>query len=114
MALENTERKYWALPAEELFKELDSSESGLSVDEAAERLLSGRNKIATSRRTGRLKIFGRQLLSPLLLMLIIAATITAFLGDYKNTLFIFLAVAINATLGFYQENKAESALANLH
>ena len=113
MALENTERKYWALPAEELFKELDSSESGLSVDEAAERLLSGRNKIATSRRTGRLEIFGRQLLSPLLLMLIIAATITAFLGDYKNTLFIFLAVAINATLGFYQENKAESALAKL-
>lgn len=113
MVLENTEKKYWSLPTEELFKEFDSSEGGLSMDEAAERLLAGRNKIATAGRTGRLVIFGRQLLSPLILLLVVAAVITAFLGDYKNTSFILLAVVVNTTLGFYQENKAESALAKL-
>src|SRR3990167_7923265 len=101
--LEVIEKKYWAVPPEELFKQLNSSEDGLSIDEASERLLSGKNKIATSSRTGKLVIVGRQLASPLILMLVFAAVVTAFLGDYENTAFIMMAVVVNATLGFYQE-----------
>ena len=107
------ERKYWALPLEELFKEFESSEDGLSVDEATERLISGKNIIARSDRTGKLVIVGRQLTNPLILMLIFAALVMGLLGDYENTAFILLAVIVNAILGFYQENKVESALAKL-
>ena len=56
MTVEDTERKYWALPPEELFKELDSSEDGLSIDEAGERLLTGKNKNSVAKRTGELVI----------------------------------------------------------
>ncbi|MCR4260937.1 MAG: cation-transporting P-type ATPase, partial [Candidatus Colwellbacteria bacterium] len=113
MVAEKTERKYWALPPEELFKELDSSEDGLSVDEAGERLLIGKNRIAGANRTGELVILGRQLKSPLIWVLILAALVMIILGDYGNTAFILMAVIINTTLGFYQENKAESALSKL-
>jgi magnesium-transporting ATPase (P-type) len=36
--------------------------------------------------------------------------ITVLLKDYNDAIFIFIAVAINTLLGFYQENKAENEL----
>lgn len=113
MIFENTEKKYWALSNEEVFRTLESSENGLGADEAIDRLASGKNIIPVSNRTGELVILLRQFSSPLILLLVVAAVVTALLRDYENTAFIALAVIINATLGFYQENKAESALAKL-
>jgi Ca2+-transporting ATPase len=51
-----------------------------------------------------------QVKNPLMYILIIAAFITLFLGDYIDALVISLASFANISLGFFQEYKAERAL----
>lgn len=43
-------------------------------------------------------------------ILVVAATITAFLGDYEDTIIIGIAIALNTVLGYYQESKAGKEL----
>src|SRR3989344_3800354 len=89
-------------------------EKGLSGEEAKDRLsIFGRNTISSSRKAVRLKIFLNQLKSPLILVLIVTGIITLLISHYRDTIFIFFAVLVNSTLGFYQENKAERALSEL-
>ena len=47
------------------------------------------------------------------MILLFAGIVTLFIAHYRDALFIFAAVIANATLGFYQEYKAEKALAEL-
>ncbi|PIR88831.1 MAG: hypothetical protein COU09_00180 [Candidatus Harrisonbacteria bacterium CG10_big_fil_rev_8_21_14_0_10_44_23] len=106
--------KFHSLSPEETLTQLESSDSGLSSEEAKRRLkIFGENKIQEGKGTGRFRIFFDQLRNPLIFILIIAAGITAALGDYKDSLFIVAAALVNISLGFYQENKAELALAAL-
>ncbi len=106
-------KEFWALSPSEVISDLKTSEQGLSTEEAHERLNLGKNVIERSRRMGRLRIFANQFKSPLILMLVAASLVTAFLRDYENTAFIIVAVLVNVVLGFYQENKAEGAVAKL-
>ena len=113
MAVINQAKEYWAISPSETLADLITSEEGLSIEEAEERLKLGQNIIKRSWRTGRFRILANQFKSSLILILVFAALVTAFLGDYKDMIFIVVAIIINATLGFYQENKAERALAEL-
>ena len=113
MALPSQEKRFWSLPHDIVIEELSTTAQGLTTEEANERLKLGENVIQKSSRTGKLKILFYQIKSPLILILIFAAVVTAVLGDYKDTVFILIAVFVNVSLGFYQENKAESALENL-
>ncbi|KKS32130.1 MAG: ATPase, P-type (Transporting), HAD superfamily, subfamily IC [Parcubacteria group bacterium GW2011_GWC2_42_12] len=91
-----------------------NAESGLSAQEAEDRLNAfGRNTFETSKRTGKIKIFLSQLKSPLILILIVAGMVTLGISHYRDAVFIFIAVVVNSILGFWQENKAENALAQL-
>ena len=54
-----------------------------------------------------------QLRQPLVLILILAGLTTAALGEHVDTLVIFGVVVINALIGYWQEAKAEGALAAL-
>lgn len=94
---------------------LDTSLSeGLSTQEAASRLSAyGRNALKSSEGPGKLRTFLNQLKSPLIFILIAAGIVTLLLSHYRDAVFIFIAVAVNSALGFWQENKAEQALAEL-
>ncbi|PIR98076.1 MAG: hypothetical protein COT89_01405 [Candidatus Colwellbacteria bacterium CG10_big_fil_rev_8_21_14_0_10_42_22] len=107
------DRPFWAIEPSEVTAILDTPNKGLSVEEAERRLKWGENRIQKAKRAGKLKILLSQLLSPLIIILLTASLITIFLKDYKDTIFILVAVLVNTLLGFYQENKAESALAKL-
>jgi Mg2+-importing ATPase len=51
--------------------------------------------------------------SPLVIILVFAGTISAFLGDWVNAGIIYFVVGMSVILGFYQESKAEDAAATL-
>jgi calcium-translocating P-type ATPase len=108
------QKTFWSLSKDEVLTVLDSNEKGLASNEAEERKkIFGPNTIEEGKRITKFAIFFNQFKSPLIFLLLIAGVVTIFLGSYEDAGFIFAAALINAILGFYQENKAEGALAKL-
>jgi len=109
------DKRYWSLSPDEVADSMDTSLSeGLSVQESLSRLsVYGRNTFESSGGPGKFKMFLSQLKSPLIFILIVAGVVTLSLSHYRDAAFIFIAVAVNSALGFWQENKAERALAEL-
>lgn len=105
---------FWAMGATEAFSALHSRPEGLTDTEAeARRKHFGSNEIPARRRFTRARVVLRQLASPLIIALIIAGAITIVLREWVEAAVIFAAVAANTALGFWQEWKAETALALL-
>lgn len=96
----------------EILKELDVDEkNGLSSNEALRRLEKyGKNKLETKKKKTLFKQFLSQLKDVMIYILIIAAIISAFLGEISDALIILLVIIINAVIGVIQESKAEKAL----
>lgn len=104
----------WSMKGEEVIDLLQTSEDGLREEEVKSRTDQfGKNILPKIKRGSRVKIFLRQFKSPLIIILLVAGFITLFLQDFKDSGFIFAAILVNAVLGFYQENKAETALSQL-
>lgn len=99
---------------EEIFSELNSSKSGLSDEEAKQRLQKyGKNEIKKTHRLEPLKIFFSQFKSFLIYILIVAAAISFFIKHYIDGIVISAIVFLNAGIGFFQQYKAEKAIINL-
>lgn len=107
-------QKHWALSGSDVLDELGSSEKGLSKKQASERLVRyGTNEITKRKvRTG-LFIFLSQFKNPLVIILIGASIVAAFLGELTDATIIIVIVAINGLLGFFQEYRSEKALERL-
>lgn len=87
---------------------------GLDEAEAASRLQTwGPNQPRQRPGPGPFARFVAQLAQPLVLVLIVAGVVTAFLGEWVDAGVILGVVLVNAVLGFVQEGKAEAALAAL-
>jgi len=95
--------------------QIDGLQVGLSEVEAKRRLKQfGFNQVSEKRQWTAVKILLSQLSSPLMLVLLAAAGATGiFIGDWADSSLILSAVGISITLGFFQEFKAEKALAKL-
>ena len=88
--------------------------SGLDEAEAAARLdRHGANRLTERPGKPAWQRFLAQLTQPLVLVLIAAGTITAGLGETVDASVIFGVVMVNALIGYWQEAKAEGALAAL-
>jgi cation-transporting ATPase F len=88
-----------------------SLENGLTSAEARARLERyGENLVKVRGGTPGWKRLLRQFTAPLVLVLIAAAAVTGFLGEWVDASVIFIVVVVNAIIGFLQESKAESAL----
>ncbi len=99
---------------EVLEKLVTSHNTGLSSLEAVERLKKhGPNALIEAPRTTFLKMVIDQLKGFVVLLLIAAAIISAFLGEWVDASAIIAIVVLNAILGVIQESKAEQALAAL-
>ena len=101
---------------DDVLTELESSASGLSEEQAEERLERyGENKLAEAKKTTVLQRFFQQLKDPMLLILLAAAAVSAVTnalsGESFTEVFIILVVVLlNAVLGVIQESKAEAAI----
>lgn len=91
-----------------------SLETGLTSAEVAERLERyGENRVKLRNGTPGWKRLVRQFMAPLVLVLIAAAVVTGFLGEWVDASVILIVVVVNAVIGFLQESKAENALESL-
>ncbi|HIW20673.1 MAG TPA: HAD-IC family P-type ATPase, partial [Candidatus Dorea intestinavium] len=97
---------------ENVEKELNSSiSSGLSKEEADKRLKKdGPNRLEGAKEKGLFAMALDQLKDFLVIILIIAAIISIFLGEILDGSIILAIVVLNTFLGVYQENKASNAL----
>ncbi len=101
---------------DDILTELEGSASGLSEEQAEERLERyGENKLAEAKKTTVLQRFFQQLKDPMLLILLAAAAVSAVTnalsGESFTEVFIILVVVLlNAVLGVIQESKAEAAI----
>lgn len=103
-----------ALAAADVFQELDSSENGLSVSEAAARLLAdGPNVLPEPPGRTILWVVLDQLKSPLIYLLVAAAVVSVALAEWDDAVFIVLVLAINTTIGAVQEWRAQEHTAAL-
>ncbi len=96
---------------EQCFRELNANAKGLSSQEAEKRLtVFGKNELKESPKEPAWKQFLAQFKSAVVLILIGAAIISGFLGEWIDTIVIVALVLLNAILGFLQEYKAEQAM----
>lgn len=108
----------------EVFTELSTTESGLTANEAKNRLEKfGYNRIESKKKISPIKIFLDQFNDPVILILIAAMFISAFVGYYElsigngtfwehaaDPIVIAAIVLINAVIGFIQEYNAEKSI----
>jgi Ca2+-transporting ATPase len=99
---------------EEIVGELKSSEKGLTEKEAKVRLVKyGKNELVKIRKLNALRIFLRQYASFLVLILFLAAVVSAVLQHWIDFGVILAVVILNSMFGFFQEYKAERAIEKL-
>lgn len=99
---------------EELYYEFSSSATGLTSAQVNENIEKyGRNVIAQGKKKSAVQIFLSQFADFLVIILIIAALISAITGDMESFFVIIAVITINAILGTVQTLKAEKSLDNL-
>jgi Mg2+-importing ATPase len=99
---------------EELFARLGSSKDGLAAGEAARRLKeAGPNELAPTRLRTKVRELLRASANPLILILLVAGTASAFLGDVTDAAIIGGIVFLSAALNFWQTFRSERAVRRL-
>ena len=101
--------------AADLLEKLGSSRAaGLTAVAAEQRLAEhGPNELAEQEIISPWRILWEQLTAVMVIILIAAAIISAFIGDFKDAAAIMVIVILNAVLGFSQEYRAEKGIAAL-
>ena len=116
----------YRLSTEEVLQELETTENGLTTQQAAERMEKyGPNKLKEAEKATWFQKFMAQLKDPMLIILMIAAAVSAgttvmtYLQDKQmhslseglvEVGIILVVVLLNAILGVIQESKAEAAI----
>ena len=108
--------KTYQLSAEEVVQAQHSRLSGLTANEADQRLKQyGPNQLKQAEKITLLQRFWQQLKDPMLIILLVAAAVSGVTSLMQNegmadVIIILVVVLLNAVLGVYQENKAEAAI----
>ncbi|MCG8353825.1 MAG: cation-translocating P-type ATPase [Chloroflexales bacterium] len=99
------------LPGDATFSRLQSTPDGLTTTEAARRLAKyGPNELQAARRISLWTILLEQFKSVLIIILLVATTLSAFLGHEIEAIAIAVIVLFAVLLGFVQEYRAERAI----
>ena len=111
--------KYYDEEVDKVLASLETSEEGLSTQEAQARLNRyGLNKLKEVNKKSKLSKFLDQFKDMMIIVLLIAAVfsgISSYLNGeaYTDTIVIIAVVLLNAIMGFAQELKADSAVESL-
>lgn len=101
-------------PLNDLYAAYHSGREGLSTTQANQnREQFGKNQLAQKKKKPVWMIFLEQFKDFLVIILIIAAIISAITGELESTIVILVVITMNAILGTVQTVKAEKSLDNL-
>ena len=107
-------KNYYQLSAEETMKELNGSTEPLTDEQVREHKEKyGPNELVEGKKKTILQIFLEQYKDFLVIILIIAAIVSGFMGDAESAAVILIVITMNAILGTVQTVKAEQSLASL-
>ena len=105
-----TSEEVLILPSNEVLSRLGTSSQGLNSEEVGKRLeFYGTNELARKQKRAAIVSFLLHFKSPLIIILLIAASIAGSLGDISDFTIIFVIVIISVSIDHYQESKAENA-----
>jgi len=100
--------------AEDVLQNLNTSDRGLSKEEAERRLREfGPNELQEKKGKSALRMFLEQFKEFMILILIAAAVISGLIGEAVDTIAIIVIIVLNGIIGFVQEYRAEKAMAAL-
>ena len=105
---------FWNVAAESLMATLHTSKTGLKQTDADNLLKQyGPNALKAKQQTTALGLLLRQFKSPLVLILIFASIVSAFLGEWTDAIIVLSVVLGSTMLGFVQEYRASNAIEKL-
>ncbi|HMS24220.1 MAG TPA: cation-translocating P-type ATPase [Acidimicrobiia bacterium] len=108
------ERRWHKTTVDEILDQLDTSPEGLTTAEAQQRLISvGANELEDKGSKNPIKILIEQVTAVMVLILIGAVILSLILGKYLEAGAIGTIIVLFAMLGFFQEYRAEKAIAAL-
>ncbi|MBW7980320.1 cation-translocating P-type ATPase [Lactobacillus helveticus] len=107
-------KQYYLQTKAKVLEELKTSSGGLSSQQAKDNLAKyGKNALIEGKKKTTLQVFLEQFKDLMVIILIIAAVISAFTGELESTLVIIAVLILNAILGTVQHIKAEKSLESL-
>jgi Mg2+-importing ATPase len=105
---------FWSVSADDLLRQLESTQKGLTGDEARQRLAQfGPNLLKPQKRSDVLTLLIDQFKSPIILILLVATVLSLFLHDAVDASIILSIVFVSGLLGFWQERGASNVVAKL-
>ena len=108
------EEKWYILDYREVLERLKSNEEGLDKSEALERLIkNGKNELPKKKKDSALKIFFRQILDPIVLLLIVTIIFSIIINEYVDACAILFIVIVDLIIGTFQEWNAEKTAESL-
>jgi len=113
--MKSSQHHWHTLTADDATLRLETDQqTGLSAAQVAERMAyHGPNALHEKRRRSPWRMLLDQFTEFMIMVLIVAAMISGFVGDVGDTIFIIVIVILNAAVGFVQEFRAERAMAAL-
>ena len=112
--MDEMKKRIWEKTQMELFRELGCRAEGLTAAEAGARLETcGPNKLRSGGKKSVARVFLEQFQDFLVVILILAAAVSAALGDRESALVILAVITMNAMLGTVQTVKAAASLESL-
>ena len=111
-------KQIYNLTEKEVFEKVESSQEGLSSNEAKIRLeKNGKNELKETKKKSLVAKFFDQLKDVMIIVLLVAAAVSATIAiiegestELIDSFIILLIVIVNAIIGLVQENKAEESL----
>ncbi len=105
---------FWSIPAAEILKNLQTTDSGLTTSEAQKRFATyGANRLKPPKRSDVFSLLISQFKSPIIIILLFATGLSFFLHNLVDASIILTIVIVSGLLGFWQEHGATNAVAKL-
>ncbi len=108
------QKNIYNLTSEEVLKKFGSNQDGLSSEQAGIKLKEfGENKIAKKQNWKWLKLILTQFNDALVWILLVAAGLALIFAEFRDATIIGIIIMLNATVGFFQEFRADRVLESI-